>query len=90
MLSDTANANRTDIRDLLHTGDMSTDELVEAAKRFRSAERTMIRRREELFGIIRATFAEPDNKLKKSDIARITGYTREHIARVLGSDETSD
>lgn len=83
MLSDTINANCVDISDLLHTGDMSAEELVEAAKRYRNAERRMLERREELFEVIRSTFAEPENKLSKSAIARITGYTREHVDRII-------
>jgi len=74
---------------LRHTGAMTTEELAAAAKRFRSAERSLERSREELIATIRATFAEPDNKLSKSEIARMTGYTREHVTRILAEDKSA-
>lgn len=65
---------------------MTTEELVDAARKFRNAETAMQRRREELFKTIRSTFVESDGTLSKSEIARITGYTREHIARIIGDE----
>jgi hypothetical protein len=65
---------------------MTTEELVDAAKKFRNAETAMKRRRDELFEKIRTAFVEADGELSKSEIARITGYTREHIARILGDE----
>lgn len=73
---------------LRHTGPMTTEDIAAAAKKFRSAERSMERYREELIAAIRATFAEPDNKLSKSEVARMTGYTREHVTRILAEDKT--
>lgn len=73
---------------LRHTGDMTVEELAAAAKRFRSTERNLERYREELIATIRATFAEPGNKLSKSEIARMTGYTREHVTRLLAEEKT--
>lgn len=73
---------------LRHTGPMTTEDIAAAAKKFRSAERAMERYREELIATIRATFAEPDNKLSKSEIARMTGYTREHVTRILAEGKS--
>jgi hypothetical protein len=72
---------------LRHTGAMTTEDLVAVAKRFRSTERSLERLREELIATLRATFAEPGNKLSKSEAARITGYTREHVTRLLAEEQ---
>lgn len=74
---------------LRHTGAMTTEDIAAAAKRFRNAERVLEKYREELIATIRATFAEPGNKLSKSEVARMTGYTREHVTRLL-AEEKSD
>lgn len=74
---------------LRHTGVMTTEDLAAAAKKFRSAERSLEKYREELIVTIRATFAEPGNKLSKSEAARMTGYTREHVTRLLAEDKSA-
>lgn len=73
---------------LRHTGPMTAEELAAAAKRFRRTEDLLERRRGELIAAIRATFAEPGNTLSKSEIARMTGYTREHVTRLLAEEKT--
>lgn len=64
------------------------EQLAAAAKRFRTAESTMEVRRIELAALIRdaGTREEPPQRLKPSAIAKITGYTPEHVRRIIGGE----
>lgn len=68
---------------LRHTGAMTQEELVAAAKAYRRAERIADQRKQELFDEIRAAYNDPS--IKTVTIAEITGFTREHVRRIVKS-----
>lgn len=67
-----------DILDVMETS------LTEAARAFRRAERTAEQRREELAAAI--VQADKDG-MRQVDIVKVTGYTREHVRRIIRDAE---
>lgn len=61
-----------------------TDRLLAAARRFRRAEKAYEQAREELAAMIVA--AALDDGVKQVDIVKATGYTREHIRRLVDDE----
>lgn len=59
---------------------VSDDPLADALRAFRRAEAQLDRRRAELFDAIGEAVYE--RKVRQADVARQTGYTREHIRRI--------
>lgn len=57
--------------------------LIDAARAFRRAEHTLEKRRLELAAAIADATVDG---VRQADIVRITGYTREHIRRILRSE----
>lgn len=64
---------------------MSDDPLADAVRAYRRAQQAVERRRDELAAAI--TDAVRDGR-RQAEVARLTGYTREHIRRIV-RDETS-
>lgn len=60
---------------------MTLEDLVAAAKAYRRAERIAEQRKQELFGQIRAAYEDPS--IKTVTIADTTGFTREHVRRIV-------
>lgn len=58
--------------------------LTEAARAFRRAERAVEQRREELAAAI--VQADKDG-MRQVDIVKVTGYTREHVRRIIRDAE---
>jgi hypothetical protein len=71
------------------TVEVTEDYVADAAKKFRAAERTMERRKAELFDAMRA-YAKAKPDFNKSQVARITGYTREHVDRIVKAGADSE
>jgi CRP-like cAMP-binding protein len=65
---------------ICNTEDMSDSELGDALRAYRRAEALLSRRRAELFEAIGEAVIE--RGIRQADVARQTGYTREHIRRI--------
>jgi CRP-like cAMP-binding protein len=65
---------------ICQTEDMSDDELATALRAFKRAEKLLSDRRHDLFDQIGAAVTE--RGVRQADVARQTGYTREHIRRI--------
>lgn len=67
---------------MLETLPVMEDALAEAARAYRRAEAAVIKRREEL---AEAIVAADRSGVRQVDIVRVTGYTREHIRRIVAA-----
>lgn len=66
--------------DVCHTRSVTDDPVVTAVRAYRRAEAALDKRRGELANAIgHAVLVE---NRKQADVARLTGYTREHIRRI--------
>lgn len=68
---------------ICQTDDMSDTELATALRAYKRAEDLLSRRRSELFDAIGQAVVE--RGIRQADVARQTGYTREHIRRICNA-----
>jgi CRP-like cAMP-binding protein len=68
---------------ICHTEDMSDTALADSLRAYRRAEDLLSRRRAELFDAIGEAVLE--RGVRQADVARQTGYTREHIRRICNA-----
>jgi hypothetical protein len=74
-----------------HTGVVDTQELKRLADAYHRAQKTADERRAVLFGAIREAAEQTgDAEIKQVEIVNATGFTREHIRRIVKAGKDGD